>query len=203
MSHSLPESWRTVVADTSAIINLNSTGCAEEIYRLFPVAPVVPEAVRAELRRGGARAQTDRRRLEALCRAGACSIAAVGEGAAIERSLLEGRAVDTLDDGEAATIAYAAAYGRAALLDDRKARRICAERFPETALIYTVELLLHRAVRVALGERGQADAIVAALQGARMRVPFERVPEVVALIGEDRAASCPSLPGSARPSASG
>lgn len=198
MSHYLPESWREVVVDTSAIINLNATGCAVEIYRIFPTAPAVPEAVRSELRRGGQRAQTDLQHLEALVSAGACTIVEVGAGAEIERSLLEGRAEETLDDGEAATIAYAVVHGRAAILDDRKARRICTQRFPETPVIYTVDLLLHRAVRGLLGESGQANAIVAALQNARMRVPFERVPEVVTLVGRDRAASCPSLPASAR-----
>ena len=152
------------------------------------------EAVRSELQRGGHGAQADLKSLEALVRAGACEIVQVGVGAEIERSLLEGRAEETLDDGEAATIAYAVAHGRAVMLDDRKARRICTQRFPETQMIYTVDLLLHGSVRAVLGEGGQADAIVAALHGARMRVPFERGPQVVGLIGEERAASCPSLP---------
>lgn len=198
MSHSLPESWRAIVADTSAIINLNATGRAEEIFRLFPAPPVVTETVRWELQAGEARGHQDIAGLDALVRRGACRVVEIGNGAAIRSSLVEGRAADTLGDGEAATVAYAAAYGRAAMLDDRKARRICQERFPAVRVVATVELLLHPAVRSALGEDGQRDAIVAALREARMSVPMERVAKVVALIGRERAALCPSLPASAR-----
>lgn len=198
MLHSLPESWRRIVADTSAIINLNATGRAEEIFRLFPSPPVVTESVRFELQAGRNRGHRDITGLEALVCTGACRVVEIGKGATIQISLAEGRAQDTLGDGEAATVAYAAAYGRAAMMDEKKARRICAERFPGTAVVSTVDLLLHPAVRTALGQAGQADAIVAALQRARMGVPLERLHEVVALIGKDRAALCPSLPSSVR-----
>ena len=198
MSHSLPESWREIVADTSAIINLNATGRAEEIFALFSSPPVVTESVRFELQAGRIRGHQDIVGLETLVRRGACRIVEIGRGAAIQRSLVEGRAGDTLGDGEAATVAYAAAYGQAAMMDDKKARRICEDRFPAIPVVATVELLLHPAVKSALGEDGQADAIVAALQRARMSVPMEWVADVVAMIGKDRAASCPSLPASAR-----
>ena len=198
VSHSLPESWRAIVADTSAIINLNATDRAEEIFRLFPSPPVVTESVRWELQAGEAQGHQDIAGLEALVRRGACRVVEVGDGAAIQSSLVEGRATETLGDGEAATVAYASAYDRAAMIDDKKARRICNERFPAVPVVATAELLLHPVVKSALGTDGQADAIVAALQGARMSVPTERVAEVVALIGKDRAALCPSLPTSAR-----
>lgn len=198
MSHSLPESWREIVADTSAIINLNATGRAEEILALFASPPAVTESVRFELQAGRVRGHQDIVGLQTLVRRGACRIVEIGKGAAIQRSLVEGRAKDTLGDGEAATVAYAAAYGQAAMVDDKKARRICGERFPTISVVSTVELLLHPAVKSALGGDGQADAIVAALQRARMSVPTERVAEVVAVIGRDRAASCPSLPAWAR-----
>lgn len=201
VSHSLPESWREIVADTSAIINLNATGRAAEILALFASPPVVTESVRFELQAGRDRGHQDIVGLEALVRHGACRIVEIGKGATIQRSLVEGRTKDTLGDGEAATVAYAAAYGRAAMMDDKKARRICEERFPATRVVSTAELLLHPAVKRGLGEDGQADAIVAALQRARMSVPRERVADVVALIGKDRAASCASLPASARQNA--
>ena len=198
VSHSLPESWRAIVADTSAIINLNATGRAEEIFALLPSPAVVTESVRLELEAGRIRGHRDAVGLEALVRCGACRIVEIGEGASIQRALVEGSTRDTLGDGEAATVAYAAAYGGAALMDDRKARRICNERFPAITVVPTVELLLHPAVKGALGEKGQADVIVAALQRARMSVPMEWVADVVSVVGRDRAASCPSLPASAR-----
>ena len=177
-------------------MNVNATGRAEEIFGLFPSPPVVTESVRFELPAGRIRGHQDIVGLEALVRRGACRVVEIGKGAAIQRSLVEGRTKDTLGDGEAATVAYAAAYGQAAMMDDKKARRICEERFPAIPVVSTVELLLHPAVKRALGEDGQADAIVDALRGARMSVPRARVADVVALIGKDRAASCPSLPAS-------
>ena len=194
MSNFLPDSWREVVADASAVINLNATDRAADLLRIFPSLPDVTRPVWAELQAGRDQGHLDFQRLEALVLTGSCRIVEVGEGASVYGALMEGGASDTLDDGEAATIAYAAAYGRCALIDDRKARRICTQRFPAITVIYTVELLLHRAARDALGEDGQADALTRALQEARMRVPYERISQVVDLIGEDRAARCPSLP---------
>ena len=198
MSRFLPDAWRDVVADTSAVINLNATGHAAEILGIFPSLPAIPTSVRAELRAAGDRGRQDLASLEELAFAGSLRIVGVGAGAAIYQSLIEGNARETLDDGEAATIARAAAYGGSALIDDRKARRICSERSPDTPTFYSVDLLLHRCVRDVLGEHGQTEAIFRALQEARMRVPFKRLPEVVALIGKDRAAACRSLPSSVR-----
>ena len=198
MSHSLPESWRRIATDTSAVINLNATGCAVDVLANFPAPLAVPASVRAELQRAGARGRAVCGGLEALAHAGSARIVEVGTGAPIYESLIEGRARETLDDGEAATIAYAVAHGYSVLMDDRKARRICSERFPETPMLYTVELLLHRCVRKALGEPGQVEAVFRALRAARMRVPFKWVSRVVDLIGADRACLCPSLPRSIR-----
>ena len=198
MSRSLPEGWHRVTLDASVVINLNATGRAADILRMFPVPPVVTENARHELMLGASKAHADFNRLEALVRSGLCGIVPVGAGISIYESLVKGPARETLDDGEAATIAYAAASGRAAMIDERKARRICAQRFPDLTILSTVDLLLHRSIRDALGESDQADAVFGALHGARMRVPRERVEEVVARIGEARAALCPSLPGSFR-----
>lgn len=65
-------------------------------------------------------------------------------------------------------------------------------------MVSTVELLLHETVAMALGEKRQIDAVVSALQLARMRVPLDQIGRVVGLIGESRAASCASLPKAAR-----
>ena len=101
----------------------------------------------------------------------------------------------TLDDGEAATIAHALWRDAVALIDERKARRICAERFPRLRLASTVDVLLHSLVTDALGETGQRDAIFRALRDAKMQVvPPDRMQELVRRIGPVRAAACTSLP---------
>jgi len=107
--------------------------------------------------------------------------------------LVAGAASETLDDGEAATIAYAAEQGAVVILDERKGTRICATRFPNLGLISTLDVLLHPKVREALGNDALADAVFAALRDARMAVfPCHR-DEVLQLIGSERAVRCLSL----------
>ena len=107
-------------------------------------------------------------------------------------SLVSGSAAETLDDGEAATIACAIERSAVALIDDRKAVRICAERFPNLAVGCTVDVFAQRDVRAAHGTR-LADAVFNALDRGRMRVPDLYGRWVVDLIGQDRAAGCRSL----------
>jgi predicted nucleic acid-binding protein len=107
--------------------------------------------------------------------------------------LVFGHAWETLDDGEAATIAYVTERGAVAIIDERKATRICAERFPDLGVITTVDVLLHPKVRLKLGERAFADAIFAALRDARMAVSPRHFDEVVRLIGPERAGQCPEF----------
>jgi predicted nucleic acid-binding protein len=116
-------------------------------------------------------------------------------GGSVYEALVDGSALRTLDDGEAATIGYACEVGGIAMIDERKARSLCTDKFPELPVVSTVELLLHETVAIALGEKGRIDAVVSALQLARMRVPPDQIGRVVTVIG---AASCMSLPKAAR-----
>jgi predicted nucleic acid-binding protein len=109
-------------------------------------------------------------------------------------ALVVGAAADTLDDGEAATIAYALEIGATPIIDERKAHRICNERFPSFALASTVDLLAHASIEAELGREALTDAVLQALLNARMRVLPHRIKWVVDLIGHSRACECPSLP---------
>ena len=159
-----------VVADASTAINLVATGCAAAILTALPTRPSSPRwwwtrrrpLDRTARRCGDCRAS---RRLFDLHRS-----AFRGPGAD-SKSLVIGRGADTLDDGEAATIAYAVEAGGVALIDERKAIRICAERYSAIRLGCTVDLFAHAAVQAALGhESGVAAAVFAALEHSRMRV---------------------------------
>jgi predicted nucleic acid-binding protein len=108
--------------------------------------------------------------------------------------LVVGPAVETLDDGEAATIAYAMTHSATALIDERKATRICRERFPALRLACTIDVLIHADVQTRLGPALLADAVVRALQEGQMRVFSHHAEWVIGLIGDERAALCPSLP---------
>jgi hypothetical protein len=94
--------------------------------------------------------------------------------------------------------AYATESGAIPVIDERKAKRICRERYPQVLLGCTVDLFTHPAVEASLGQSGLRDAVFAALQHARMRVLPQHIEWVVRLIGEDRARDCPSLPRAAR-----
>lgn len=115
-------------------------------------------------------------------------------------SMVVGSATNTLDDGEAATIAHALEEGTIAVIDERKAIRICNERFPKLELRSTVDIFSHPKVTHALGQRQLANALFKALQDARMRVLPNQVKWVVNQIGAERAAQCLSLPASIRKS---
>lgn len=131
--------------------------------------------------------------------AGVIDLVGLGDtGGRVYENLIDGSALRTLDDGEAATIGYAHEVGGIALIDERKAMNLCADSFPELLVVPTVELLLHEAVARALGPPGHVNAILGALQKARMHVPPDQIARVVAVIGEKSAASCRSLPKAAR-----
>ena len=188
-----------VVTDASVIINLNATASAAAIISAFPTPFFVTANVRRELAMGESHGHRCGEKLEALISQGLLELAELGPGDdPVYRSLIEGGFKGTLDDGEAATIAFAVGRDGLALIDERKARRICAARFPELLFASTVEVLLHPLVAKRLGESGQGDAIFLALRDARMQVPRRGLREVIDRIGADRAAECPSLPRAVR-----
>lgn len=185
-----------LVIDTSIVINLNATGCADEILRTLPHRVVVMDVVADELEGGRPKGRRDAERLAELVKAGLIAIATLDEPGLLHfEGLVAGAGPETLDDGEAATIAYALATHARAFIDERKAIRLCATRYPQMNLGCTVDLLAHQAVQSALGASRQADAVHCALRDARMRVMPQHMDWVVALIGDSRASECPCLPG--------
>ncbi len=198
-SNFLTDPRPVLVADASVVINLNATGCARAIITAFPNRWAVTANALAELVGGMRNGHDDARALQTLIDAGVIDLVGLGDnGGRVYEALIDGSALRTLDDGEAATIGYAHEVGGIALIDERKAMNLCADRFPDMLVVSTVQLLLHEAVVRALGQRGHVDAVLGALQKARMRVPPDRISQVVAVIGEKSAASCLSLPKAAR-----
>ena len=189
----LDERAAPVVVDTSVVINLNATGCAEAILRSLPNRCVVVEDVLLELQIGRQTGRGDADALAVLLEQHLVEHARLGNtGMSHFRSLVSGSAFETLDDGEAATIACAIERGAVALIDERKATRICAERFPNLTIGCTIDVLAQRQVQAALGSR-LPDAVFNALDRGRMRVPDMYGQWVVDLIGKERAAGCRSL----------
>ena len=190
----LDERPAPVVADTSVVINLNASGCAGAILKALPHPCVAVEEVYLELQAGRQTGRRDADALAALIEQHLVEHVQLGDvGRSCFESLVSGPAAETLDDGEAATIACAIERSAIALIDDRKAIRICAERFPNLAVGCTVDMLAQRHVQAALGRR-LPEAVFNALDRGRMRVPERYGLWVVDLIGKERAAGCRSLP---------
>ena len=190
----LDERAAPVVVDTSVVINLNATGCAEAILRSLPNRCVVVEDVLLELQIGRQTGRGDADALAVLLEQHLVEHARLGNiGMSHFRSLVSGSAFETLDDGEAATIACAIDRGAVAVVDERKATRICAERFPNLTIACTIDVLAQQQVQAALGSR-LPDAVFNALDRGRMRVPDKYGQWVVDLIGKERSAGCRSLP---------
>lgn len=190
---SLSDNPSLLVVDASVIISLNATGCAEAILGALPNRIAVVDIVINEIRGGLRRGRQDAAKLDALIESNLLHVVKLGpQGLARLESLVVGDAGETLDDGEAATLAYAEEAGARALIDERKARRLAAERHATIPLSCTVDLLSCDSVSRVLGPTGMADAIHSALVGARMRVLNEHMDWVVNLIGDQRASGCPS-----------
>lgn len=184
-----------VVMDTSVVINLNATTCAADIVGVLPYDVVVVDVVQEELQEDRRTSREDAVLLSALVASQHIRIVTLNEPALrLFGELVAGPAADTLDDGEAATIAYAMSHHAVPAIDERKARRICVQRFGMLQVLSTVDMLADDAVEAALGRARLSNAVFNALRDARMRVLPERLAWVVALIGTERAAQCPSLP---------
>lgn len=195
----LTDPQTTLIIDASVAINLNATNRAAEIISALPSMMVVTQNAIEELEGGSRMGHNDAQLLQELVAGNLVSSVSMGENSLnVYEALIDGSASSTLDDGEAATIAYAIEVGGIAVIDEKKARRICEENFPNLRLLSTVDLLLDALILNALGRIGQADSIYNALASARMRVPEERLSLVISVIGEERAAGCVSLPKAVR-----
>lgn len=183
-----------VVADASVVINLIATQCPRTILDALPNFFAVPEQVALELEAGLRTGHNDVDSLNRLVAAGLVEIVRLSNpGLQHFTTLVSGPAAQTLDDGEAATIAYALEHSAIALVDERKAIRLCSDRFDSLSTGYTVDLMMHPAIKAALGPIGLADAVFNALYYGRMRVPKGYFDWVVNLIGYEKAEQCASL----------
>jgi predicted nucleic acid-binding protein len=185
--------------DTSTIINLNATGCAETILRHLPARLSVVDIVVEELENGRPTGRHDADMLHQLVTKGGIKVVNLNDqGMRFFEQLVVGPAASTLDDGEAATIAYAATNCVPIVIDEKKATRICSDIFPHIQVSHTVTILAHEAIRRNIGTQALCEAVFNALQRGRMNVAQDHLQWVIELIGLERAATCLSLPKSVR-----
>ena len=185
-----------LVLDASCAINLLGTGTAELVLRAIPAAVLIEEHPFREVRRHPIEGRDHTTELASLQRHGLLEVVSLSEaGNRIFRDSGETSLDLELDDGEAATIAYAVSEGESTVpvIDERKATRLFKGRWRGRPIIDTVTLfqLLVRHERLRSNEA--RDAIHSALLYARMQVAPGMRPWVVDLIGQQRASECPSL----------
>jgi predicted nucleic acid-binding protein len=189
----------SIVADTSAVINLNASGCGAAVLQALPNRMVLTDTVIAELRMDKSTGRDDARLTRLLIDKNLATVVPLAElNEDNFATLVSGSAAETLDDGEAATIACALEINAVAVIDDRKAVALCTRKHPGLVIASTVDIFAHEAVVTALGNEKLADAVYASLQAARMRVPSRHEKWVIELIGTARAKSCLSLRGCLR-----
>jgi hypothetical protein len=187
------------VADASVWINLAATGCAERILRLHRGSLEITRIALSELERGREKGRRAADEVAAWLHLGLIEVVELDpQDEELFLSLVAGDAVQTLDDGEAATLVHAQRVGAIAYIDERKATSLASVRFPALAVASTVDLLFTPHIRGGLGEADLGDALFRALLDAKMRVAAHHAPEVIACIGRERAEGCISFPASVR-----
>ena len=187
------------IFDASPLINLAGTQMARRILQLLPHPLFVPVEVQQDLRRGIANGHSDARLLEDLISEGTVQLVEMGAVARLHfEALVSGPVQESLDDGEAATIACALEHGAIAVIDEAKATRICRIGHAELELVSTTALLLHAKIEDAIGTDSVSESLFRALQVARMRVPIQLLQQVVERLGPELVLQCNSLPKSVR-----
>jgi predicted nucleic acid-binding protein len=191
----------SLVGDASVWINLVATGCAEDILRSSPAELVITTTALGELENGRAKGRQTATEVARLIEVGLIrevSLSSTDE--AVFLDLVAGPTSLTLDDGEAATIAYALGSGAGALIDERKATDLCADRYPALIVMSTTDLLLAEPIVSSFQADGLSECLLLALTVARMRVPERHLAGVCELLGPDRCRECRSLPAAWRQS---
>lgn len=183
------------VADASVWINLAATARCADILAALGAPIAIAEIAMRELERGGPNGHNAWSSIAPLVEAGQIQVVKLtDDDEELYLSLVSGGAAETLDDGEAATLVVAARLNGIAIIDERKATRIARERFPKLELRSTTDLLFATLPDEGGTEGPLPDALFAALQGARMRVPHNWQARVVEVLGPDRVRVCHSLP---------
>ncbi|MBI3818873.1 MAG: hypothetical protein HY286_09310 [Planctomycetes bacterium] len=187
--------FTSIALDTSASINLAASGRFREIVRCLPAPVFMVDRAYREIKRNARTRQPAIDPLRAEIDDGVLGLLALEP---IHHDLLVSLTgatePDDLDDGESATIAFAAICNTAIVLDDKKPRRIVSTLFPNCYMFCTVDLFRRAEVAKSLGQAGLVDALFDALRFGRMRVLAKDWDWVVTTLGIERAKQCPSLP---------
>lgn len=196
MARCFPGDFRRRVAlDASVVINLNATSHAAKVLGALPNHAVIVDIVHEELMKQADARRNDGVLVKELIAAGLIEAASLSdEGLGHFEALVAGHTGSTLDDGEAATIAWAIEQDGIAAIDERKASNLVRGHFPALPIASTVDILLHEDVSGVLGPDILNEAIFLALRDGRMRVLEERMQDVLLHLRPEQIVQCRSLP---------
>jgi predicted nucleic acid-binding protein len=183
-----------IVLDTSVVINLLATGHATSILQALEIPVLITGNVEHEISSGSISARPEADELRSLIKGHVLLVKKLeGQASATFIELVGGPVADSLDDGEAATLAFAHHNRLSAAIDEKKATRIAAERFASLRLVSTVDIFAFGPVQTKLGRTALADALFRALSLARMQVRDAQFDWVVDVIGSENVQACSSL----------
>jgi predicted nucleic acid-binding protein len=191
-----PDQTDSLVFDASVTINFLGTGMAGRLVRLLEHRVTMADRTFREVSRHPIKDCDHAAELDDLIRTGHLQIETLrGASKDFFFELASDNLAGGLDDGEAAAIALAASKRPSAVVvtDDRKARNLLTRRWPQQRLSYSIDIFKSDRIASAMTRPVLADAVCSALRHARMRVPPHSRPWIIDLIGDERAAGCPSL----------
>nr|WP_047168236.1 hypothetical protein [Sphingomonas sp. Y57] len=192
-SSSLCDVLYPLVLDTSVLINLHASTFGEQVLRLIPNDILLPETVVAEINKETGQTNGESGFLQDLITNDVVKVVQMDEAQA---NLFETLicSPNSLDDGEAATIAVALLQGFLPIVDERKGRARAQSLMNGEAPAWSLDLFVHPAVQTGLIGNRYTEAVYLALRDGRMRIDETRCDAVVQLIGVERAKECTSLP---------
>lgn len=182
-----------IVVDASVLINLLATSDPAVILRALGEPMVVADAAR-EVRRNPRTGATGREVLEPLLASGLLHRVTMAEHEAETFVELVGASPpDDLDDGEAATIAFALSRGHAVAIDEAKAQRILSEKYDRIRCMSTVALYRGLLEREVFDRHFICACVYDSIKLARMRVATTEIAWVCALLDPEQREGCTSL----------
>jgi predicted nucleic acid-binding protein len=164
--------FELVCADASALINMIGSGVPEEVLLALEAKTVVTKQVLKEVRRCPFESKHAEGPLVPLREGGFLEVVELDdETIEVFLSLVGAKPPDDLDDGEASTIAYGVTHGAVVVIDERKGRRICRERFPALRTLCSIDLFrLYFSQNDSNLEKCR-NALMSAIKIARMHIP--------------------------------
>ncbi len=192
--HSLTDPNIPLIVDTSVIINLVASGIPEQILANISNPIYIVDAVLPELNSGNCKGRRDAEVLGKLLRDNIVSCVSLNDQAWEQfGQMVSGRAKTSLDDGEAATLAYCAIHNTVPVIDERKANNFCKENYQYLKPISSAAMFRIAEKPMLKQKLSISEAVFNALTMGRMFVMPHHLDWIVKIIGPEKAVNYNSI----------